>query len=80
MDRNLNHVDHALAVLVAEGVGVEPPAEAPALSQDHDPVQSTDTGVSGGYLALSGTADMAALRSSGVVPPHTPYIWWVFRA
>ncbi|QKG26809.1 catalase [Actinomadura verrucosospora] len=42
----LNHVDHDLAVQVAEGVGVEPPADAPtanhgrtspALSQDDQP-------------------------------------------
>ncbi|GAA0274507.1 catalase [Actinomadura nitritigenes] len=42
----LNHVDHDLAVRVAEGVGVEPPADAPianhgrtspALSQDNAP-------------------------------------------
>ncbi|MER5324765.1 catalase [Streptosporangium roseum] len=50
--RNLNQVDHDLAVMVAEGVGVEPPTEAavpnhghgsPALSQDHDPVQTVAT-------------------------------------
>ncbi|MGV9770425.1 catalase [Streptosporangium sp. NPDC003464] len=50
--RNLNHVDHDLAVLVAEGVGVAPPAgpavpnhghASPALSQDHARVESVAT-------------------------------------
>lgn len=50
--RNLNNVDHDLAVLVAEGIGAEPPREvttpnhgrgSPALSQDHEPVRSVST-------------------------------------
>jgi catalase len=50
--RNLAQVDHGLAVQVAEGVGVEPPVEAPAanhgrrspaLSQDHNPQDTIAT-------------------------------------
>lgn len=50
--RNLNDVDHDLAVMVAEGIGVRAPREvtvpnhgrrSPALSQDHDPVRSAAT-------------------------------------
>ncbi|MEV8638703.1 catalase [Streptosporangium sp. NPDC051023] len=50
--RNLNNVDHELAVQVAEGIGAEPPESAatpnhgrssPALSQDSDPVRSVAT-------------------------------------
>ncbi|MEZ0074644.1 catalase [Planotetraspora sp. GP83] len=49
---NLNHVDHALAVEVAEGIGVEPPAKeetenhgrsSPALSQANQPFTSVAT-------------------------------------
>ncbi|GII52343.1 catalase [Planotetraspora thailandica] len=49
---NLNHVDHDMAVQVAEGIGVEPPAKevvenhgrsSPALSQDRQPTAGADT-------------------------------------
>jgi catalase len=49
---NLNHVDHDLAIQVAEGIGVEPPAEkatenlgrsSPALSQANQPVAGVAT-------------------------------------
>ncbi|GII88322.1 catalase [Sphaerisporangium siamense] len=50
--RNLNEVDHDLAVLVAEGIGVEPPGapsrtnhgrSSPALSMDHEPADTIAT-------------------------------------
>jgi catalase len=68
MVANLNHVDHALAVAVAEGIGVEPPAEAavenhgrssPALTQADQPSSVATRKVA--VLAGDGV-DAASLR------------------
>ncbi|GAA4232274.1 catalase [Streptosporangium album] len=79
--RNLNNVDHDLAVLVSEGVGVEPPAEpatpnhghgSPALSQAHDPARSVATRkiailAADGVDAAQVEAVRAALTTMGAV-------------
>ncbi|MFB4297376.1 catalase [Actinomadura sp. NTSP31] len=68
----LNHVDHDLAVQVAEGVGVEPPSDAPianhgrtspALSQDNAPADS----VQGRKIAIlvADGVDSAAVGAVG---------------
>ncbi|WP_245789901.1 catalase-related domain-containing protein [Streptosporangium canum] len=75
--RNLNQVDHDLAVMVAEGVGVEPPAEAavpnhghgsPALSQGHDPVRSVATR----KIAILAADGVDAAQVEGVRAALTP--------
>ncbi|WP_067486386.1 catalase [Actinomadura hibisca] len=75
---NLNHVDHELAVKVAEGIGVAPPEEAvptgttasavtasPALSQDGQPAE-TVTGRKVAVLVADGVngAQVAAVRDA----------------
>jgi catalase len=61
--RNLNHVDHSLAVLVAEGIGVRPP-DAPA-TENHgrsSPALSQANSVKNGIA----TRKIAILASDGV--------------
>ncbi|MEO3787702.1 catalase [Actinocorallia sp. B10E7] len=78
--RNLAHVDHHLAVAVAEGVGVTPPERAgethkrssPALSQAVDPVRDVATRkiavlVADGVDASDVTAVAEALTGRGAV-------------
>lgn len=69
---NLNHVDHDLAVQVAEGVGVDPPKapvtanhgrSSPALSQAHSPTDSV-RGRKIAILAADGV-DSAAVGAVG---------------
>ncbi|GAA4615589.1 catalase [Actinoallomurus liliacearum] len=78
---NLNNVDHDLAVAVAEGVGVEPPAQpttnhgrtSPALSQANAPHDSIETRKIA-ILAADGvdTGDVRSLREAlsavGAIP------------